>query len=432
MTTLKHTQAESAELPPADWSAAKRRRLRLPRLPEGTSASDNIAGWLFAGPAVLLIFIFGIFPIGYALYMSLFRWRIRQGDSLCNAFEPTGDAVGDIFGQIGACLSNYSSAGFGDWGGLAIFIGGFLLIGAAYWVWNWKRLHGDAMSKFALRAVLTLSVIAFAFAVIAQGYNIMIDALPSRDRGFLQGLQITVYYAFGSIPIQLALGLVLAYILHQKVRGKAFFRIVFFLPYITPTVAAAIVFGTVFSGRDTSLANQIVTAFGGDVQRWLSEPRPMLNVMFGWELEGFIAGPSMALFTVILLGIWTYTGYNAVIFMAGLGNIPSDLYEAARVDGAKEWHLFRHITLPLLSPVTFYLSILGFIGTFTAFNTLFVMRTPASQGTLNTSALVLFDTFQSQNRWGVATAQAILLMAIVLILTQIQRSLFEKRVFYGG
>jgi multiple sugar transport system permease protein len=139
----------------------------------------------------------------------------------------------------------------------------------------------------------------------------------------------------------------------------------------------------------------------------------------------------MAMVSVILLGIWTYTGYNAVIFLAGLGNIPNDLYEAARVDGASEWHIFRYITLPLISPVTFYLSILGFIGTFTAFNTLYVMRTPASQATLDTSALVIFDTFRAQNKWGEAAAQSIVLMLIVLALTQIQRNVFEKRVFYG-
>lgn len=120
-----------------------------------------------------------------------------------------------------------------------------------------------------------------------------------------------------------------------------------------------------------------------------------------------------------------------MVFLAGLGNIPQDLYEAAKVDGANEWHLFRYITFPMISPVTFYLSILGFIGTFTAFNTLFIMRTPATQGTLDTAALVIFDTFREQNRWGEAAAQAIVLMVIVIALTQVQRSLFEKKVFYG-
>lgn len=402
---------------------------RLAHLSQRLRSEDNIAGWLFALPAVVLIFIFGIFPIGYAAYMSLHRWRIRQGEFLCQANAEAAGSNPILF--LRGCLENYEKAVIGDWGGLALFCFGFVLLFIAYRVWTKLAQHDETLAHLAARLAITLTIVAVSFAVIVYGYNTMLGALPRRDQGFLKGLQITFYYAFGSIPIQLVLGLVLAYVLHSKIRGRELYRMIFFLPYVTPTVAAAVVFGIVFSGRDTSLANQIITALGGNVQRWLSEPRPFLNVMFGLNLDGFIAGPSMALMCVILLGIWTYTGYNAVIFMAGLGNIPHDLYEAARVDGASEWHIFRHITLPLLSPVTFYLSLLGFIGTFTAFNTLFVMRTPASQETLNTAALVIFDTFRAQNRWAEATAQAIMLMGIVLVLTLIQRSLFEKRVFYG-
>lgn len=399
------------------------------RFRQRLTSNENIAGWTFAFPAVLLIFIFGIFPIGYAVYMSLFRWRIRQGAFMCDLGAEA--AAGDPIQYLRGCFANYETAAIGDWGGLVVFIIGFVGLAVAYQVWTRLFAKREEVGFLIVRIAVALGVIAASFAVIATGYETMLGGLLRRDQAFLKGLQITVYYAFGSIPLQLGLGLVLAYVLHSKIRGKEIYRMLFFLPYVTPTVAAAIVFGTVFSGRDTSLANQFVGTFGGDVQRWLSESRPFLNVVFGLDLQGFLAGPSMALVVVILMGIWTYTGYNAVIFMAGLGNIPNDLYEAARVDGATDWHIFRYVTLPMLSPVTFYLSILGFIGTFTAFNTLFVMRTPASQGTLDTSALVIFDTFRSQNRWAEATAQAILLMAIVLVLTQIQRSVFEKRVFYG-
>jgi multiple sugar transport system permease protein len=395
---------------------------------------DNISGYLFVFPAVLLVFMFGIFPIGYAAYMSLFNWRIRQGTFFCETANEglIVNSLQNALLWVGGCLEQYRVNIIGDWGGMILFAAGFVGLYGAYRLWTWDGWRRqDEMPYYLLRMGAMLAALAVSFAVISHGYAMMNDALRPRDRDFLQGLQITFYYAFGSIPIQLALGLVLAYVLHSNIRGKQVYRMLFFLPYVTPTVAAAVVFGFIFSGRDTSLANQAITALGFPIQRWLSEPRPFVNVMFGWNLEGFLAGPSMALVCVILLGIWTYTGYNAIIFMAGLGNIPTDLYEAAKVDGASEWHLFRHITLPLLSPVTFYLSILGFIGTFTAFNTLFVMRTPASQGTLDTAALVIFDTFREQNRWGEAAAQAIVLMLIVLALTQFQRSVFEKQVFYG-
>ncbi len=419
------SQAAPTQIAKNDRIAAMLARLR---------SADNIAGWAFAFPSVLLIFIFGIFPIGYALYMSLFRWRIRQGPSMCDLSAQAAaarDVVVDTLSYIRGCLANYESAVFGDWGGLVVFCLGFAMLVLAYRAWNTLFRSREELIFMFIRLGAALAIIAVSFAVISYGYETMINGLVRRDRAFLTGLQITFYYAFGSIPIQLALGLILAYVLHSKIRGKQVYRMLFFLPYVTPTVAAAVVFGTVFSGRDTSLANQIVTLLGGDVQRWLSEARPFVNVVFGWNLQGFLAGPSMALVVVIVMGIWTYTGYNTVIFMAGLGNIPTDLYEAARVDGANDWSIFRFITLPMLSPVIFYLSLLGFIGTFTAFNTLFVMRTPAAQSTLDTSALVIFDTFRSQNRWAEATAQAITLMVIVLVLTQIQRSVFEKRVFYG-
>ncbi len=239
------------------------------------------------------------------------------------------------------------------------------------------------------------------------------------------------YYAFGSIPIQLILALLLAYVLFQNIKGKSFFRMIFFMPYITPTVATAVVFGKIFAPGENSLINQFTATFGGDAYRWLQERRPFLEVVFGWDVQGFFAGPSMAMVAIIIVGIWMYTGYNAVIFLAGLGNIPKDLYEAARVDGASEWILFRRITLPLISPVTYYLAILGFIGTFQAFNTLYVMRDPRVLDQVNTAALVIFDTFKVDGNYGYATAQSILLFVVILALTQVQRNLFEKRVFYG-
>ncbi len=315
------------------------------------------------------------------------------------------------------------------WSNISLFFLGIILLLLAYRFWT-DSMQPDSRRALA-RFMIALALLALSFAVISYGWNEMNGSLRRRDQDFLRGLEITVFYAFGSIPLQLLLGLALAYVLFQNIRGKEWYRMVFFLPYVTPTVASAVVFGRIFNGGEASLANSFLDSIGVPLQRWVNEPRPFLNVVFGWDLEGFLAGPSMALVTVIILGIWTYVGYNAVIFLAGLGGIPNDLYEAAKVDGASQWHLFRFITLPLLSPITFYLSILGFIGTFQAFNTLFVIRTPSAQGTLDTAGLVIFDTFRMQQNYGEAAAQAIILFMVILILTQLQRSVFEKRVFYG-
>jgi multiple sugar transport system permease protein len=297
----------------------------------------------------------------------------------------------------------------------------------AYWLWNnaFKRV-GD--KKLLLQLASAFVLVGGGLFAIAYGWGLM---MATGDDDFLQGLVYTFYYAFGSVPFQLGFGLVLAYILYQNIRGKTLYRMIFFLPYVTPAVAAAVVFRIVFSARESALANSLLTGLGLEPQRWIAEPDPFLNALFGLNLEGFWAGPSMSLVSVMILGIWTYTGYNAVIFLAGLGSIPGDLYEAARVDGANQWHLFRYITLPLLSPITFFLSILAFIGTFKAFNSIYVMRDPFAQGTTDTASIVVFDTFFKANQFGYATAQAIVLFFIILALTQIQRTVFERRVFYG-
>lgn len=315
-----------------------------------------------------------------------------------------------------------------NWPSVGLIFVGVLLIVGAYRFWTTAFQPGTRQAY--ARFMVALALLALSIAVISYGWNQMFGTLTRRNQDFLRGLEITVYYAFGSIPLQLLLGLLLAYVLFQNIKGKETFRMIFFLPYVTPAVASAVVFGRIFRGDNLGLVNTFLDSLGVPVQRWVQQPEPFLNVIFGWELEGFIAGPSMALISVIILGIWTYTGYNAVIFLAGLGGIPNDLYEAAKVDGASQWHLFRFITLPLLSPITFYLSLLGFIGTFQAFNTLFVIRSPAAQRTLDTAGLVIYDTFNDIKR-GEAAAQAIILFIVILILTQLQRNVFEKRVFYG-
>jgi multiple sugar transport system permease protein len=275
---------------------------------------------------------------------------------------------------------------------------------------------------------------AAAFLLIAAGLVIPMGwqrMIVAGDPRFLNALPITLFYALGTVPAELALAMFLAYILFQKIRGQEFFRMIYFLPYVTPVVAAAVVFRTIFSPRETSLANIVMSWFRIPAQKWLFEARPMSEIVFGLELEGFLAGPSMALFSIILFGVWTYVGYNTVIFLAGLGSIPNELYEAAEIDGAGRWGIFRNITFPLLSPVTFYLALIAFIGTFKAFNHIYVMRVPSALGTVDVTSVAIFDTFYKANQYGYAAAQAIILFLIILTLTFAQNKIFGERVFYG-
>lgn len=367
---------------------------------------EHITGYLFILPAVAIISVFGFFPIGYAIYMSLFKWQVRKGAYLG--------------------LDNYTKA-VGDWTGALVFVVGFVLLFLAYLAWD-SALKAHSNRSMLLKFGAAFLLIA-AWLVIPMGWERM---QASGDKDFLSSLPITLFYALSTVPAELALAMVLAFILFQKIRGQEFFRMLYFLPYITPVVAAAVVFRTIFSPRETSLANQFLEFFNLPVQKWLFESKSVTSILLNNpDIQGFLAGPSLALVSVALFGVWTYVGYNTVIFLAGLGSIPNELYEAAEIDGASKMHLFRFITLPLLSPVTFYLALIAFIGTFKAFNHIYVMRVPSAQGTIDVTSVTIFDTFYKVNQYGYAAAQAILLFLIILALTFVQNKVFGEKVFYG-
>ena len=381
------------------------------RLPEALGrrlrrreAREQIIGYLFTAPAVAVIALFGLFPLGYAFYMSFFAWRVRQGP-----FRG---------------LRNYGKA-LGEPDGVLIFAGAIALLVLAVWLWRraCRAIAGRRLPGFLMAAAL----LVLAVAAAVTGYGRMLE---TGDVKFLNALPVTVYYALGSIPLQLAIALALACVLFQNLRGSAFFRMVFFLPYVMPTVATATVFRSIFSSRDTSIANQFLALFGLEPQQWLAESRPVLEILFGWQLPDFWGGPSLALVAIILFGVWTFVGYNVVIFLAGLGSISGQLYEAAELDGANRWEVFRHITFPLLSPVTFYLALIDFIGALKAFNHIFVMRSPLAQGTVNTASMVIFDTFYLANQYGYAAAQVVLLFLMILGVTYAQNRVFGRSVIY--
>ena len=169
---------------------------------------------------------------------------------------------------------------------------------------------------------------------------------------------------------------------------------------------------------------------------WLKEPDGIVRIFYESVLggnplhPGGVAGPSLALITVILYNIWVFAGYNTVVFLAGLGAIPTELYEAAEVDGAGRWSRFRNITLPLLSPTTFFLSMLSIIGTFKRSRTFTscAARLPAK---IDTMSVHIFNQLYSANDPGYAAALAFSLFGVILVLTLVQNRLAQEQVFYG-
>lgn len=253
-----------------------------------------------------------------------------------------------------------------------------------------------------------------------------------NDPDMWRSLIITASYSLISIPLQLGLSLVLAYLLFQKIKGLQLFRMLFFMPYITTTVASAAVWAYLYS-PDSGPINKILVGLGLSPLKWLGEGRGIFEIIaqnMGSTLPMWAQGPSLALISLIIYTTWVFVGYDIVIFMAGLGNISNELYDAAKVDGAHGAQLFWHITFPLLSPTTFFLLIITVIGTFKAFNHIYIMTFGGPGASTTTSSIFIFNQLVQFNRYGYSAALSFIIFVIILLLTIFQNQVAGKRVVY--
>jgi len=199
-------------------------------------------------------------------------------------------------------------------------------------------------------------------------------------------------------------------------------------------VASSVVWKWLFN-PDRGLFNAALDLFGIQGIAWLNDPRGIMALaaaLFNIKLTGFLAGPSIALIALMIMAVWHNLGYCIIILLAALQVIPAHYYEAARLDGARSWQLFRHITIPAISPAIFYLIITQTIIAFNAFTPVYVMTQPAG-GPLGTTSLVVFYLYEQSFRlWnlGYANAIAFVLFVLILGLTLMQQRFFEKKVFY--
>lgn len=335
----------------------------------------------------------------------------------------------------------------GIWPQLIAVVSGVLLLAAAWRLWRGAQAQASSWG-FVLRLLAAAALMVGAVLLMIEVPTIV----AAGDKDMWNGLKVTVFFSFGTIPIQLALGLALAFLLFQRLAGSDLFRVLFFLPYVTPAVASATVFRLMFSERASGPINTVLAWFGAEPQLWLREPAGVLTMLAArlglagfpeayipaWVppdmaslLANWLTGPSLALVVILILSVWTFVGYNTVIYLAGLGNISRELTEAAEIDGATQWDVFRFVTFPLLSPTTYFLSLVGVMGTFKSFNTIWVMRTGQALGTTDTFSVVIFQEFFEKSRYGYASALAFVLFGIILALTFINTRVQGSRVFYG-
>ncbi len=257
-----------------------------------------------------------------------------------------------------------------------------------------------------------------------------------QDPVFWKSLLNTGWYMVFTVPIQLFLALFIAVLLNQHIRGLGAYRTIYYLPVVTSIVAVSIVWKWILH-PDRGLLNYILSWVNAGGLRWLQDPRGLFQLIFGDtqnRLPLALRGPSIAMCSLIIMGVWKGLGYNIVIFLAGLQNIPKTFYEAARIDGAGRFRVFKSITWPLISPTTYLVLIMSSIVAFETFAQVWIMTGPPAGGPLSTTKVVMYYFYENSFelwRLGYGASIAFFAFLIILGLTIIQRLVLERRVHYG-
>lgn len=326
-----------------------------------------MAGWLMTTPAIVLLLVFLVAPIVMAAWVSLSDW--------------TG--IGSPF------ASGVHSVGFRNYG-----------------------------------------------ALLTQ------PGLPQQQLG--ESLRNNLYYVIFVVPAQtaLALGLALA-VSRKRLTGRGFFRTAYYFPSITSSVAVSVIFLYIFGS--TGVVNALLGYLGAHGPNWFNDPSGVLQLLYsglgvsqppaalanhgflGLPWWQWLAGPSVAMIAIVVLAVWTTSGTFMLIFLPAIYAIPSELEEAAIMDGANSWQRFWRVTFPMLKPALFLVLTLGLIGTWQVFDQIYLMSQGNPAGTTLTPAYLAYLTSFGDQQWGQGAAIAFILFAIIVAFTVLQRLLIRDR-----
>lgn len=228
------------------------------------------------------------------------------------------------------------------------------------------------------------------------------------DSQVWQALLNTLKYAVVEVPFSIAIALVLAVLLNRKMKARSVYRTIFFLPMVAAPAAIAMVW------------------------RWLyNSDFGLLNNVLGTNVN-WISNPSIAVYSIAVIGIWSIVGYNMVLFLSGLQEIPRDYYEAASIDGANGIHQFFHITIPLISPTMFFVTVTRVIGAFQVFDLIYMVMDRSNPALEKTQSLVyLFYRYSfTEKNLGYGSTIVVLLLMVIMIITGLQMLAQKKLVHY--
>jgi multiple sugar transport system permease protein len=292
------------------------------------------------------------------------------------------------------------------------------------------------------------------YSDILRGQHIEDDGrivkAATRQKDFFIAVKNTSYYVLGVVPTQTILALILAVILNQRwLKAKGFFRTAFYFPSITSSVVISIIFMWMFTRGglvNTTVQGLLPGYERGEFINWLDDPSGIIHIILealgvnrmnvgDWASQRFlgstvwewISGPSITMSTIMILNTWTTVGTMMVIYLAALQNISGSVYEAAAMDGANAWQVFRRITVPLLRPTTFFVVTLGLIGCFQVFDQVFVISSGGPAKTTYTIAYMVYLNGFDRSAMGLAATTAILLFMIIFAFTLIQRLFVHER-----
>ncbi|MBU5670499.1 carbohydrate ABC transporter permease [Paenibacillus brevis] len=230
------------------------------------------------------------------------------------------------------------------------------------------------------------------------------------DAKFYQALTTTCLFALGNVLPSLVGGLFLALLLNRKLRGMAFFRTVIFLPWVTPTVAVSIVWSWIYEPR-VGLANAILGWFGAGGLEWTKSP-------------------DTALISILIVTIWKGLGWTMMFYLVALQNIPESLHEAAMIEGANRRQRLMHITLPLISPTTFFLFLITTIDSIQAYDQINVLTQGGPSGSTRTLLYLFYESAFERFEIGEASAVAIVLILLLAMISLVSLYVSRRRIHY--
>ena len=233
-----------------------------------------------------------------------------------------------------------------------------------------------------------------------------------QDKDFHLAVWNTIIFVIGVVPAEIIISLVIAVLLNQIKRLAGFFRTLYFMPFVTSVVAISMVWRWIYN-KDAGLLNYLLGFVGVHPIDWLNDPH-------------------YAMPALIILAIWKGLGFNILLFLVALNNVDKRLYDAAMLDGANSWQRFWHVTLPMISPMTFLVTVNAVIGSFKVFDEIFALfgGQPGPGHSTLTVVYYLYQMFYEQNKYGLAAASGVVLFVMILVVTLFQLWWSKKHVHY--